>query len=223
MASSYIISYALAAYNIPLLVAENNGYPALGIFTWLTGLPCWLLGCWLAELPRDRFPIFTRPNIWFVRIGVLCLSFLLHVAKFHAPYLLGSNVLTLNVFAICVVIWLGLEIRYFEDKDPINVLERSGAWSYSLYLIHPVAGVILSDFLSPSLYRGVVIMAASLLLSLTFFWLVERPSHLLARRVARLRGVRSGHAVAPDFTLNPTDIFTARGELLTNTQQENSN
>lgn len=55
IALSYLAAYALLFGNLDLVKAARNGYAAFGVFNWVLGLPCWLLGCWLAE-NFHRFP-----------------------------------------------------------------------------------------------------------------------------------------------------------------------
>ena len=135
------IAYAIAALEIGthlnLVKSSYNGYAALGWATWVIGLPCWLLGCWLAE-HYQSFAVLPSYGIWLVRIGIFVLSVLLRLAKFHISSPLGSNCVLLNLFAFPVCYWVGAEVSYFRKHPPLSLLESAGRWSYSLYLVHPL-------------------------------------------------------------------------------------
>jgi peptidoglycan/LPS O-acetylase OafA/YrhL len=61
-----------------------------------------------------------------------------------------------------------------------------GRWSYSLYLVHPIALIVMRRY-SPHLFETrlgwVFGFGAVLLFSYLFYLAVEKPSHALARRV----------------------------------------
>jgi peptidoglycan/LPS O-acetylase OafA/YrhL len=161
-----------------------GGYVVYGWqLNWFLALPCWLLGCKLAE-ESDRLvaPVSLR-TIWSWRIAVflvsgVCEHYRLKLAMTHS----------LNYFAFLVYFWLQQEIRYYRGTPPSAVLEWSGKWSYSLYLTHltsyavydrwyhlPYLGHILSWYLH---------LAWVLTWAYVFYLLVEKPSHTLARWLA---------------------------------------
>ncbi len=187
----------IAAYAIVLghpALAIKGFYPLFGWqLTWVLGLPCWLLGCILAErLPRthqdnqDQTP--STPAIWLWRFGVWLASCIAQFLQFHqhGKYVHFGYSLTLDLFAILVYYWLHEEISYFEFHPPFEWLERAGAASYSLYLVHPlVVGLLESrtGFLGHGLFGWLTAVCGIVLTSAIFYLLVERPSHLLARRI----------------------------------------
>jgi peptidoglycan/LPS O-acetylase OafA/YrhL len=70
--ASGLLSLSISLLNGPILHAANNSYVAFGGWTWIIGLPCWMLGCALAE-SHSRFPLVSRHTIWKIRIAVfLC-------------------------------------------------------------------------------------------------------------------------------------------------------
>lgn len=180
---AYFAAFALAATD----PAAGN-YPSFGReFTWLLGLPCWLLGCQLAELVgRDRPAPATR-TIWAWRLAILLLSMIASVLRFHSPI---GYPWSLNIFALPVIAWLLLEIRYFRHHRPSTILEWGGAWSYSLYLSHMA---VLTGLSNVALAQGdglgdtAMKLAAVLVFAYAFFLLVEQPSHKLARHLAKMR------------------------------------
>lgn len=164
----------------------NQDYPSLGLMTWVIGLPCWCLGCWLSE-NVERLPEVSRAQIWLTRSLVYLISVATCVLKFHIFKI--SNIYMLNAFAPLVALWIGLEVVYFRRRKPYLLLEWGGRWSYSLYLIHPVGGLLASYFAEGFGYAPIALML-SLVLSLIFYAVVERPSHIFAKRVGRDANVR---------------------------------
>jgi peptidoglycan/LPS O-acetylase OafA/YrhL len=151
---------------------------------WILGLPCWLLGCQLA----DRFDSYCqRPvapgELWMWRGGIWVLSVGLTVVRFHTPI---GYPWTLNLYAVCAAFWLEREIRAYQRRPP-PALEGPGETSYSIYLTHVQSIVLLHQlpFVS-AMPAGVAwILALVMCAGITaiFYQLVERPSHRLARRV----------------------------------------
>jgi peptidoglycan/LPS O-acetylase OafA/YrhL len=193
IAVSYVVSIGLAMTN------RTGEYPALGPqLTWLVGLPCWLLGCDLAEsydglatAPRSRLPIVA----W--RLGALGLSMIACTLQFHSPI---RYPLTLNAFAFYVYFWLRNELAAAKDA-PVGWAERAGVFSYSLYLMHPAAEKVWEKLHVPKLGSGVTWIFMTLFIvafAYAFYLVVERPSHRFARRV--FVWMQERHATAPGAT-----------------------
>jgi peptidoglycan/LPS O-acetylase OafA/YrhL len=103
--------------------------------------------------------------------------------RFHSPLKYQH---TLNLFALGVVVYLAREIAASQRHAPPAWLERAGAWSYSLYLTHPLAFTAYGLLHVPDLgyfFTWVVKLSFVLVLAYGFYRLVERPAHLLARRI----------------------------------------
>ena len=181
----------LAALGVIWTDPGAGDYPSYGFhLNWLLGLPCWLLGCVLAEKwPSiaaivDRFGAFGS-NIWVWRLAVWAAATTCSVLRFHSPV---GYPWTLDLFALMVTVYLSLEIRHFIANPPPRVLEWAGLWSYSLYLTHGMAHKALQTVPLPKLgylLDWIVMMAAILLFAYVFYRVVERPSHALARGMAR--------------------------------------
>jgi peptidoglycan/LPS O-acetylase OafA/YrhL len=182
----------LLAINASLLRSTVHTYTVLGWETWIVGLPCWLLGCLLAEKYKS-FPLLSTPMMWSVRAGVYATSVLLGLIRFHLTSPLASNCILLNLFAVLIFFWIGFEIAYAAKHSPVGVLEWAGTWSYSLYLVHPLVIPTLAlvglSFLTTNKATHFLLMVIALLASYGFYLLVERPSHHLA--------IMAGRALAP--------------------------
>jgi peptidoglycan/LPS O-acetylase OafA/YrhL len=82
IAASYVVSLALAVTNL-----KSGEYPAFGIQgNWLLGLPCWLLGCDLAESYAELAAL-PRPRLWigWWRLGAVGLSMIASVRRKARP------------------------------------------------------------------------------------------------------------------------------------------
>jgi peptidoglycan/LPS O-acetylase OafA/YrhL len=187
---TYIAGLALVVTHLRLLVLENNAYTALGFgWTWLLGLPVWLMGCWLAEYV-ESFPVLSAARLWGLRCGIVLLSIVLRVVKFHMTNPAASNCVTLNLFAIAACLWIGCEIQHFEHTEASPTLEWAGTWSYSLYLVHPMVPLALG-LLPVRGMEGIldhfrfVLLLITFPLAYVFYRLVEKPSHLVAVKVSR--------------------------------------
>ena len=194
--TAFAIAY-LVIFSHPRLASEGF-YPVFGWnLNWILGLPCWLLGCLLAEgLNSVSARTSQRPkpeqSIWLWRGGIWAASCLTTLLQFHfhqhsVP--LGYSV-TLNIFAVAVYFWIRQEIRHFQVYQPSRLLENAGASSYSLYLTHPIVIGILGIYpfhLGTGTVKWCVIMIEIVAASLVFYLLIERPSHLLARSFRPIR------------------------------------
>jgi peptidoglycan/LPS O-acetylase OafA/YrhL len=168
----------------PVILRNPSSYVALGSFTWVVGLPSWILGCRLAEYIAVRpAPIFSANRVWLWRLAVVVGAFATRVLKFHASPPWGVQIILLTAFAPLAYLWLREEIFYFQSKPPHKWLEAAGAWSYSLYLIHIVAINLGNRWLGAEPSK-VLIVALGLALAYGFYLVVERSSHHLARKIS---------------------------------------
>jgi peptidoglycan/LPS O-acetylase OafA/YrhL len=168
-----IVAAYLGAFVVLLATrGDGPGYTNRGyLFTWLVGLPCWLLGCQLAER-RPRLP----GTVWQWRVAVFLVSCLIGVITFHTP--IGAP-WTLDAFAVLCAAWLAVEI----DRAPPDSgwLSKAGATSYSVYLLHVIAYSALEPLGLPGYVRCFAIFP----IAFAFYFLVEAPFHRLARAVGQ--------------------------------------
>ena len=179
-------------WNVQLITDSSGSYISLGHWTWVNGLPCWLLGCWVADNPLQNIRHFVR-KLWLFRVGVLAASIVLRIAQFHVDSFFASNCITLNLFAFMVAYWLRYETSDLKVNKSELLSDRLGQWSYSVYLVHPVVPPMLTMLFTWSTLREfgpwLLIISSSFVLSYVFYRLVERPSHQLAQRLGRRRVV----------------------------------
>jgi peptidoglycan/LPS O-acetylase OafA/YrhL len=180
IAGSFLASLAVILTN-----PSAGDYPSYGPgLNWLLGLPCWLLGCDLAERWDgfvQRRPLPGAFAIWRWRFAVLSASVICSALRFHSSL---TYPWTLNVFAVLAVIWLEREIVYWRERPPARLLEWGGSFSYSIYLVH-MHGVSLFNRVFSARLAGLTgwcIKAVCVLaVCYVFYRIVERPSHRLAR------------------------------------------
>lgn len=179
---------ALGALALVLTDPRATDYPAFGLgFTWILGLPIWLLGCVMAESLHRKA---TRPDpirLWGLRFGLFAASAIAIVVRWKlGPYAIGFP-WSLSAFGVVAWLWLEQEIRSFGAGAPHRLLDQLGAGSYSLYLAHPVVVHTGWEWFGNHggdgpLFR-VSLVAASIVLAVVFFHVVEKPSHKLAKSI----------------------------------------
>lgn len=197
----------VVAYIGALCVAATEptagNYPSYGWYlNWLLGLPCWLLGCHLAQTwgrtGRRGTPwLSTGAAVWAWRGAVLVASTGCSVLRFHSPL---TYPWTLNFFALLVYPWLTAEMLHAATSRPWKWTEWAGSTSYSIYLVHVILlhRLQADTKLSREFFGDWILIAGTTLLGcVVFFYLVERPSHRLARAaytflVERRRRLREG-------------------------------
>ena len=118
--AAYIMAVAV------ILTRPNAGnYPSFtNALNWVVGMPCWFLGCLLAE-QWQKIRVAAPLHLWGWRDGIIVLSFMASVLRWHVPHLSIGNPWTLDAFAIPVYFWLGREISYYQTRQPIQWLEKS--------------------------------------------------------------------------------------------------
>jgi len=180
LATSYAAAYLIVATHMG--GTYNGDFVSLGTqFTWVLGLPCWLLGCMLAE-NYSRFHAQAWHVQWAIRFGIISLAAIGTTLRFYAQvgYYWSEPLLGIFVF-----FWLGTEIAYFTKKQPWQWLERCGSWSYSVYLYHAPISIYVGNHVVKQLSirpRLLVEVAFVLVVSFVLYCIVERPAHLLGRR-----------------------------------------
>jgi peptidoglycan/LPS O-acetylase OafA/YrhL len=196
-----VFAYGLAFAHVSDIQKWFGGYAAFGPWNWVMGLPCFLVGCWLAE-SFQRFPQPSPAVMWLTRAFVFGLSVVIEIVRFHSPSIYFSNPFTLNIFAIVACFWLGLEVAYRRKHAAPRILEWAGNWTYSLYLVHPaVPGVLaMLTFLQPvltSIGGSLFVIAFAVVVAYPFHLVAEAPFYRLAIKVSRrLKAGRPAVALA---------------------------
>jgi peptidoglycan/LPS O-acetylase OafA/YrhL len=151
------------------------------LLTWIVGLPVWLLGVCLADQVGSYKKAPSAPWTWAFRLAALCAGIVFDVLKFH---FFVSYIFSMNIFALFLFFWLRNEIVYYRHRQPAALLEYSGKFSYSLYLCHNVSAHFITMILPLTLYSYLPIVALTIFSAYLFYLVVERPSHLLSRKLA---------------------------------------
>lgn len=198
--SPLILLALLAAFGVAATNPTAGNYPSYGLaLNWTLGLPCWLMGCAVAETFAGRAstaapaPVSPAPvshlQIWKFRVLIIVLGSICSVLRFHSPV---GYPWTLNLFAIAGSYWLIRELTFRTAFAPPRLLESAGLWSYSLYLLHiPAMHLhtrLFGSMATPtSISYWLSLVAFVLGTCFVFYLLVERPSHRLAHYMSRKR------------------------------------
>jgi peptidoglycan/LPS O-acetylase OafA/YrhL len=143
---------------------------------WLVALPCWLLGCLLAEqVKKNGNGASSSYLIAWWRVVVIIVAAFMGWLTLNTPI---GFYLTMNPFAVLAFFWIRAEIRSAKYEN--SIFEAIGKWSYSIYLFHVIFFVLISKVIHISpLILVVPVLALCYLAYLT----IELPSHNASRRL----------------------------------------
>jgi peptidoglycan/LPS O-acetylase OafA/YrhL len=180
----------LLSYVAAVLVILSNptagNYPSYGSYlNWILGLPCWLLGCCLAEKvdKLSSSSVRSTVHIWRWRLAAWFLSWLCSGLRFHSPV---KYPWTLTLFAVFAFFWLGKEILHYQSHAPQPLFENAGKGSYSIYLVHILGPAIYTSLSLPVFTHSItwlMMMIFTFFLCYIFYLTVEKPSHFMAKKV----------------------------------------
>jgi peptidoglycan/LPS O-acetylase OafA/YrhL len=189
---------------------QATSFQSFGPFgTSLILLPAWLLGSYLAE-QSGSLPAFTSvARIWAWRVAILVASGAIEFLHFktvvHFPQ-------TMVWFGVLAYFWIKNEIAYSKHKTANPRLVAAGAWSYSLYLVHTQGMAAFWKLPIPNLgyfFSWLGPLLGSLASAYSFYLLVERPSHRLARRISATPRPIFGNRVARPAPIPAGAVFHA--------------
>jgi peptidoglycan/LPS O-acetylase OafA/YrhL len=165
-------------------IRYNPNYACNGpLITWAIGLPCWLLGVVLAErIDNERTVSVLQIFYWRVVIFVCGVI----VFTLQAHYFV-SYVLTLNFFAIVCYKWIGEEILYYRNHQPVEMIEYFGLFSYSLFISHKLYYYLFVHYCPINILSYPVYIFSAFFISYLFYLVVEEPSHKLARVLGKYK------------------------------------
>jgi peptidoglycan/LPS O-acetylase OafA/YrhL len=179
----FYVTFPLGA-GISLLHVHSTDWQAYGpVGTALILLPVWLLGCVLAEQSDHLAALSSTWRIWRWRFLAWFASWACEMLHFKFGIHTGVTMLW---FGVLVFFWVKEELAYGLHNPPPRVFVWAGAWSYSLYLIHRVG----PEFYKPAsaihlgaIVSWIVYYIFVLGISYLFYLAIEKPSHLLARKI----------------------------------------
>ena len=191
-----LIAVKTRRFAVPMIALCVAVIAVGGAEEWVRFMPMFLIGALLATmLPRlarikDSIDARRRSNlIWAVAaaagLALLVAKWLLLPADVSTPVRVAVFGLTAvgAVLVVLVAAYWGWARRLLETR----LVQWLGAISFSLYLTHEPIVIASAYFFGPG--QGVlailVAIPASLIVAQLFFLAVERPSHILAKRVGR--------------------------------------
>jgi peptidoglycan/LPS O-acetylase OafA/YrhL len=177
--------------------AENGHAWHYGPFlSWIAFLPVWLAGVWISESAHQatRLPGFftTRGFAAISSLVLLGISDLTTVLYFRAGGGLKYPLYLMLFFSIFAAIFIFFVVQVdLSEYRVIRFLERQGAWSYSLYLVHYPLIFLTSWLMVKNGFTGLdptklvvtkfAVFVIAVVLSIIFYRVIEKPSHVLAK------------------------------------------
>ena len=169
-------------------------------------LPVWLLGCLLAEQGEALVPRQSLARVWSWRFLAWLGSWITNLLQYRVGI---PMTVTMPWFGLLAYFWVREEISYGKHRNPNRYLAAAGAWSYSLYLMHIQGLAIPSRLGMPNLgyiLNWFLTMFSALAFAYVFFFLIEKPSHALARKIRVSRAPRSAVAEKPVTTSGSASV-----------------
>ncbi len=158
-------------------------YWQLGVpLTWLVGLPCWLLGVILAEQFDGLDKKISTLKVWSFRVLVLSIGAMIQILRFKY---FTSTLLTENLFAFLLFMWLRNEFTYYKQHNSVSFFEYLGKFSYSLYLCHEMFSIILTPYIKLTIYTYPLYILIVIVASYIVYLLIEYPAHRLAQMATK--------------------------------------
>ena len=174
----------VASFTVMIFVRNPSGFLwGYGLaYTWIYGLPFWISGAFVASRFGVRKQSLSRWQIFIIRSLVWLASGAATALQFHSPVKYTASMI---VFAPLAYWWFQWEISNASTFGVFRVLEQLGRGSYSLYLTHPLALAFVDSQVHGATAQFTIGLIACAGLAVAFFFVVEKPSHQLAKRLAR--------------------------------------
>jgi len=147
----------------------------------LLNLPVWMMGILIAEKINEPVKV-TAVRLWGLR--VICYLVAMVIIALRMQYKINTLYTCLMVSPL-LYLWLTAEIHYYTQHKANKVLEWCGRFSYSLYLWHLLAILVITKFVPLQVATYPVYILLVIVFSYIAYLLFERPSHMLARRLAK--------------------------------------
>lgn len=187
-----LLAVKLYRLHVPLAIAGVVASTAGGMMkeTALIYPPMFILGVILALRHREISSLASRlsPAGWWIVLvaAVLATSSRWLLMAFGAPVVVLDATVGLMLVAAVVFVIMALEWRSASRVLSTRPLRLAGRLSFSLYLVHePI--IVAAGFAFPGkpAIALMVVIAATAIVTPLFYYLVERPSHKLARRISK--------------------------------------
>jgi peptidoglycan/LPS O-acetylase OafA/YrhL len=165
-----------------VIILGSDRYGSAHIYgpylNWLIALPSWLAGCVLAErVVAGRYPTNAN-NIYLWRIAVALTASILYWLTLNTRV---GYYLTMNAFSLLVFLWLGVEISAARNRR-VSFFEWMGKWSFSIYLFHMIIFIQLGRMFRLEWWGWrLLVISVVLLLCYAAYYIIEQPSHKIAR------------------------------------------
>lgn len=152
-------------------------------FTWLVGLPCWLLGVNLAQDIDNMNKVVSVKSLYMWRLIVFVAAVFCILLRFH---FFVSYVFSMTAFSLLAVSWLKNEILYYKLVCQKPVLDELGKISYSIYLCHPIVLLFLYKNIALTPVSYFLYLSVILISSYLLYLILEKPAQRLAVKVSQI-------------------------------------
>lgn len=181
---SVIVTCFLVAIDTRVLPSRMLGYRNVNwqVCICLINLPVWMTGVLLAEQFKNAVQrTVTIYKLNSLRIVVYLISITIIVVRMRYRV---STIYTCLLMTPLLYLWLRAEIMYFSTHRPARLIEAAGRFSYSLYLWHLFIFLCIGMVIKPGPMLYFADVVGCIIFSYIAYLLVERPAHMLARKLA---------------------------------------
>ncbi len=187
-----VMGTSLSLLAVCLLLGAGAGWIRIGglgfrSITWqmliaMVNLPIWMAGILMAERYDSRRTV-APVRVWLVRGALYVVAMVIVFIRMRYSI---STIYTCLAITPLLYLWLDAEIAYYHTHKASKMLEWCGRFSYSLYLWHLLALQLLSCTMKLTVYTYPVYIVLSVVFAYVAYLLIERPAHMLARRLAKV-------------------------------------
>jgi peptidoglycan/LPS O-acetylase OafA/YrhL len=168
--------------------------------TWLLCLPMWLLGCLIAEsVGKQRYRALANRPMLMPALRLLVVLVIWPASVLHAISHPIPLKYTMLLFSPLCAVWIYFEFLQDRPFSLFVKFSRLGSACFSIYLMHILVPLLLGALwgVERTALAWPLMMVSVIILSSLFYFLVERPSHLWSKKLAkRGAGLKAGAGIA---------------------------
>lgn len=161
----------------------SNFHTPNHLINWIFGFPVWLMGVRIAVHFDDLLKWkVTFSSVLLFRIAVWLSAIICSILRFH--FAVSYKITFIPAFGYLCYLWIIREIVFYSNRPPVRWLEKGGKWSYSIYLFHMIFIDLYIQLFHPAgVLANIIKLVVILGLCYLTYLLVERPSHVLIKKI----------------------------------------